>query len=195
MSNYPVIRSSSHEPSYYGAGFGLKMAVNVTLDSGKTKITQFSSRMGYGASNYYGTRYEGPCTGTGALMRGAIWLNKPSAGSNPDFVSDNIEDIQSGGYLSGKPHGAIFGEFTWYFSNADCGKTSVWVGWIHDRYRDGKNTCVAFNTCSSGDGFTRLAENSGSMVSTSLRFGFTSLTAVSPYTAPSVGDLSVSPII
>ena len=199
MANYPIVRDGKYEPSYYGAGYGLCMAVKITLDSGKTKITQFSSKMGYGGSNYYGTNYQGPCTGTGALMKGAIWLSEPTSATydNPDFISSNTIDVENGGYLEnngqGSPGRAIeFKEFTWTFNNAVCNKTTVWVGWIHDRYRNGKQTCVAFAT-TSGDSFTRLAYNYPSLVDTSLRFGFTKLTAVSPYTAPSYSISDISP--
>lgn len=195
--SYPRVRDTSHEPSYYGAGFGLCMAVRLDLGS-TTRVVSFSSRMGYGASNYYGTRYEGPCTGYPALMRGAIWLNRPQKLSKdsftaPDFTSDNIENIASGGYLEGNGKGnpgtAIkFGEFTWTFTDAVCDRSVVWVGWIHDRYDDdNNNTCVAFaSTASSGDDWSRLAFNTPNLESTSLRFGFTSFNATEPYKPPTI---------
>lgn len=197
--NYPRVRDTKHEPSYYGAGYGLCMAVNLDLGD-TTKVNYFSSRMGYGASNYYGTRYEGPCTGTGAIMRGAIWLSQPTNNTwdSPDFISTNTVDVEDGGYLPGNGKGSsgtsiIFNNFTWYFDNADCGQSDVWVGWVHDRYRDGKQTCVAFATTSS-DSYTRKSYNQG-MTTTSLRFGFTDFSASEPYTAPSIGSLSISPKI
>ena len=190
--NYPRVRDTSHEPSYYGAGYGLCMAVKLDLGS-TTRVVSFSSRMGYGGSNYYGTNYEGPCTGTAAIMRGAIWLNKPtnSTYNSPDFISDNTIDIAAGGFLANNGPGSSgrsikFNEFTWTFSNAICGKSEVWVGWIHDRYRNGNNTCVAFaTTTSSGDNYSRVSYNQG-MTSTSLRFGFTAFNATEPYKTPTI---------